>query len=265
MTNDDNDRSTAEIQDGIERTRSRLDQTLSAIEQRLTPGRLFDEGVDYLRHSGAREYVRNLGTSVKQDPLPLALVGIGLGWLMLSNGRDSRDGLARRPGPSSDALAGTAHDVADGVRGAARSVRDTLSDGASSVRDRASSLRDTAARTSEKISHTARAARDGADRVRSSVDQFVHEQPVALGAIGLAVGAVLAAAAPRTRAEDRVMGEASDRIKEGAKEVGEQRLRTAISAVGTGGDRSVDAKPVAKAPTDTAPRGVSTPSMPAPR
>ncbi|HET7297762.1 MAG TPA: DUF3618 domain-containing protein, partial [Burkholderiales bacterium] len=59
----------------IYRTRDELEKTLVAIEHRLTPGQLVDQGLDYLRHSGANEFVHNLGGAAKQNPLPVALVG----------------------------------------------------------------------------------------------------------------------------------------------------------------------------------------------
>jgi ElaB/YqjD/DUF883 family membrane-anchored ribosome-binding protein len=224
----DGDRHPREIQADIARVRSDLDETLSAIEHRLTPGQLVDQGLDYLRHSGAREYVANLGASAKQDPLPLALTVVGLGWLMLSSRRDpAGHGVVTRPGPSADTLAESARDAAAGLSGAASSVRES------------------AARTSEKISQTTRAAREraqqvghaareGADRIRSGVDRLVHEQPLALGAIGIAVGAILAASAPRTRQEDRLMGVASDRLKDSAKEGSERLLDEATAGQGDG-------------------------------
>ena len=66
--------------------------------------------------------------------------------------------------------------------------------------------------------------RSQAQLARSSYDTMVREQPLALGAIGLAIGACLAAVAPRTRQEDELMGEASDRLAEQAKEVGKEQL-----------------------------------------
>ena len=215
------DRHPREIQADIERTRSDLNQTLSAIEHRLTPGQLVDQGIDYLRHSGAREYVVNLGASAKQDPLPLALVAVGLGWLMMSSRRDAAGhGVVTRTGPSAESLADGARDAAAGLRGAA------------------SNMLDGAERTSEKISQTARAARDraqemghaaheGAERIRSGFDRLVHEQPLAVGALGIAVGAILAASAPRTRQEDNLMGDASDRLKDQVREAGGGQLEQA--------------------------------------
>jgi len=75
------------------------------------------------------------------------------------------------------------------------------------------------------------AARYRAERVRTGYDRLVNEQPLALGAIGLAVGAVLAATAPRTRHEDRAMGDASHRLKESVKEAGREQFERASSSV----------------------------------
>ncbi|HUG21528.1 DUF3618 domain-containing protein [Piscinibacter sp.] len=170
-----------EIEAQIERTRSDLDQTLSAIESRLTPGQLMDQGLDYLRHSGARQYVSNLGESAKNDPLPLALVGVGLAWLMASNGR------AR-------SHADTGHSAGE----AAASVKQRMQDTGHRISEKAHAARERASRVGESARHQV-------ERVRGGYEYLVHEQPLALGAIGLALGAVLAASAPRTGVERRLM------------------------------------------------------------
>ena len=75
----DRQRSPAEIEAEIARVRRSMDTTLTEIEGRLTTSQLVDQGIDYLRHSSAREFVSNLGTSVKHNPLSVTLVGIGHG------------------------------------------------------------------------------------------------------------------------------------------------------------------------------------------
>jgi ElaB/YqjD/DUF883 family membrane-anchored ribosome-binding protein len=247
--NGNGQRSPDEIQADIERTRAHLNETLSAIEQKLTPSQLIDQGFDYLRHSGAREYVSNLGESAKQEPIPLALVGIGLAWLMLSNGRSP--GTARTRG-TVDEVSGRAREMASSVADSARStmdsVRDKMSSAADSVRSTFSGLRDSASRTSQRISestHAARerasqvsaTARDGAVRMREGYDRLVHDHPLALGALGLAVGALLAAGAPRTRQEDRLMGDTSERMKETMRERTLETYDRAASSLGAGPDR----------------------------
>lgn len=238
------DRRLDEIQADIERTRTDLNQTLNAIEQRLNPSELFDRGFDYVRHSGAREYVVNLGAAARQDPLPLALVGVGLAWLMMSSRDGSRVDRVHvgSPGPSADELTSGIRDTATGVRDSVSDAVSSVKGAVASMRDKVSSVRDSAARTTQKISGTTQrigqtaqaardkasqmgnAAREQADRMRSGIDRLVNEQPLALGAIGLAVGAVLAASAPRTRQEDRFMGDTSDRVKDDVKQAGEEQL-----------------------------------------
>jgi hypothetical protein len=72
------------------------------------------------------------------------------------------------------------------------------------MRDRAASVRDT---TREQI-----------ERAKSGVDTMMREQPLALGAIGLAIGALAAALAPRTQVEDRTLGPVRDDLAEKAAE-----------------------------------------------
>lgn len=83
-------RSLDEIRDDLERHRAEMEQTLHAIESKLRPGELFDEAFHYLRR-GPGEYFTNLGDTVKHNPVPAALVGIGLGWLAMSGGHDGYD------------------------------------------------------------------------------------------------------------------------------------------------------------------------------
>lgn len=161
-----------EIQAEIERTRREMDGTLSAIEERLTPGQIFDQGVQYLRNSGGAEFVSNLGDQAKQNPMPVALVGIGLAWLM-ATGR-IHSGTQSEPGFGQKALQAKAR----------------LGETASAVRDKATQVRDT--------------AQAQVDRAKSSLDSMMREQPLAIGAIGLAIGALAAALTPGTRQEEQI-------------------------------------------------------------
>ena len=76
-------RSSAEL----EHTRSRLDTTIDALQQKLAPGPMVDQAVEYFREGGGMEFGRNLGRSVRDNPIPVALIGVGIGWLVWSNSR----------------------------------------------------------------------------------------------------------------------------------------------------------------------------------
>lgn len=201
-----------EILAEIDRTRDEMDRTLAAIEQRLTPGQLVDQGLDYLRRSGANEFVQNLGGAAKQNPMPVAVTAIGLAWLMA---------LGRQPAQQNYG-ATSSSGIRDKASGMMRSASDTLSSARGSMSD------------------TMNTARDQWQRARSGIDSLVNEQPLALGAIGLAIGAILGAAAPRTRLEEETMGEASRNLAEKAKEVGSQKLDQATQAAKQAAEKTKD-------------------------
>jgi ElaB/YqjD/DUF883 family membrane-anchored ribosome-binding protein len=147
-----------------------------------------------------------------------------------------------------------------GARDQPRHAGKTLSDAAQAARERFDQTRQSvsgAAQTAREgldqarqaVSNTVQTARgalsQGADaaqrqfeRARTGYDWIVREQPLALGAIGLAVGALLAAAAPRSRIEDEWMGETSDRLTERAKETGREQLERAGEALKSASSRS---------------------------
>ena len=73
-------------------------------------------------------------------------------------------------------------------------------------------LSGTAQSARERISGAAASAKDTYHRARGGYDSMMRDYPLALGAVGLAIGAVVAAALPRTRREDELMGEQRDRL-----------------------------------------------------
>ena len=198
----------------IAATRGDMDQTLKAIEDRLTPGQLLDQGLEYARNSGANEFAHNLGSSVKSNPIPVALVGIGLAWLMASG---------RHSSPDSSSGTGAGSRVVE--------AKDRFSDAARGARDRAGQAREAVAGTMhsarERLSRTAEGARRQAGHAREGYDWMLREQPLALGAIGVALGALAAALVPRTRTEDQLMGEQRDELVDAAKEAGREQLEKA--------------------------------------
>ena len=76
------EKSSADIQREIDVDRQRIEDQLGAIQERLSPGQLLDEVLGYAKKSGGGEFVSNLGNAVKANPLPVALVGVSLAWLM---------------------------------------------------------------------------------------------------------------------------------------------------------------------------------------
>ena len=219
----DSERTPETIEEDIARTRTEIDSTLHAIESRLTPGQMLDQGLDYMRHSSANEFLSNLRGSVKHNPLPVSLVGVGIAWLMLADKRQ------RRP-MDEDLAEDTGSSMREGVEAIQRSgasVREKVSEAAHSARERAHAI-------GEGARHIGEGAKHQWQRARGGYEHALREQPLALGAVGLAVGALLAAVIPRTREEDELMGETRDRVVDeamhAAKAQGEKVEHVAAAA-----------------------------------
>jgi hypothetical protein len=79
--------------------------------------------------------------------------------------------------------------------------------------------------------------------VRSNLSDLFRAQPLALGALGLAIGAGIAAALPSTEVEAEYFGESSDTIKAQAKEFAtEQTARAKTLAESVVGAVSEEAR-----------------------
>jgi ElaB/YqjD/DUF883 family membrane-anchored ribosome-binding protein len=245
--NGNGERRPDEIEAEIARTRTDMHATLTAIEQRLTPGQLIDQGLDYLRHSGGREFASNLSGSVKNNPIPVALMSIGMAWLMatgnrrpsyLERGKRGAGGLS-----SAKESFSSAKESFSSAKESLSSSKERLSEGLSSARDR---LSGTAQSARERVGQLGESARYRMEQMRGGYDSIVREQPLVLGAIGLAVGALLGAGLPRTRQEDELMGEASDRLTEKAKEAGREQLEKAKQVASAAKDTLMQDKPTSQ-------------------
>jgi hypothetical protein len=83
------------IERDLQTTRVRLDQELSELTRRLSPGQLLDEALRYLRNNQGVDFVRRLTESVRERPFPVALTGIGLAWLMIAGPRPAERVVSR--------------------------------------------------------------------------------------------------------------------------------------------------------------------------
>jgi ElaB/YqjD/DUF883 family membrane-anchored ribosome-binding protein len=254
--------SSAQLEQEAEQTRAQLARTLDELRERITPGQLVDQAVDYAKDSGGRMFVRNLGNQMTANPLPVALIGAGVAWLMLSNGtrsaRSSRvkegaidrarraaiDTAARmadtaqstasesvqRSGQASEVVGSAVHGAAsayESAKSSAAAAYDQFSDTASEAYDRVSN---SAARATSTASETASSFGQSAAAASRDMLQFCKTQPLMLAGIGMALGAILGALIPPTETEDRLMGESSDQLKDHARDVAEDQIERAKSA-----------------------------------
>jgi ElaB/YqjD/DUF883 family membrane-anchored ribosome-binding protein len=92
---DTNQKTSADLQREIDRDRERIGQRIDAIQERMSPGQLVDEVIAYAKGSGGAEYVNNLGYALKNNPLPVALIGVSLAWLMAKGSTSPANGSSR--------------------------------------------------------------------------------------------------------------------------------------------------------------------------
>ncbi|MBD8063990.1 DUF3618 domain-containing protein [Devosia sp. PTR5] len=77
----DDHKSSAELQREVEQQRARLEDRIDSISEKLSPGQLVDELLTYTKGGGGA-FVSSLQRNVTANPLPVALLGVSLAWLM---------------------------------------------------------------------------------------------------------------------------------------------------------------------------------------
>jgi ElaB/YqjD/DUF883 family membrane-anchored ribosome-binding protein len=95
------------------------------------------------------------------------------------------------------------------------------------VKGTSSALADQAQASAGEIG---RKAVNAARQARQTTASFVDEQPLLCAAVGLAVGAAIAAMIPTTETENTLMGDASDAVKDTLGEAASEQLQTAKTA-----------------------------------
>ena len=230
-------KSTSELERDAERTRADLSSTLDEIRTRMEPGRLADQAFAYARNNGGSDFVRNAATQARDNPLPVLLIGAGLAWLM--------SGRKPASGPSmSDLRTGgvrKAHDARDLTSSAAAVVGDAMSSASAGMRDALGAGKSGAEGVGAKVGSLASSAGDtlqtGGARIGdviSDLQRLCTENPIAVGAIGLAIGAAIGAALPGTETENRLMGSEADDLKSALKAKADEQIERGERAVQAG-------------------------------
>lgn len=226
------------LEQEINAKREHISDLMDALEERLSPGQMVDRVLGYAKGNGG-EFFQNLGTTLKNNPVPATLTVLGLAWLGLNQNRPFNPGPAHQgPGVGEklgDAL-GTVKDAfahaGEAVHEASQKVRMKAHD----VRDRASELgsgaRDSVGACADTLRDSAHKAADQTTAFKGQFDHLLKEQPLVLAALGIALGAALGAALPSTRKEDQLMGASSDRLTDTLKAKGSEVKATVEESVG---------------------------------
>jgi hypothetical protein len=164
------------------------------------------------------DFIKDLGDAARRNPVSAALIGMGIVWLFAGKAGVrpadllERTGLDRLPDAARNAIGATQ----DRVASAADVVRETGSDGI-----------ETATRMASEYAKALPDAADVLGTVRGNLTDLFKAQPLALGAIGLAIGAGIAAALPSTDIENSYLGETSETLKSKTAEIAGHQIEKA--------------------------------------
>jgi ElaB/YqjD/DUF883 family membrane-anchored ribosome-binding protein len=256
----------AQIRAEIEQTRARMGQTIDQIQERLSPARLKQQTKDTIREAtiGKVEEMTNraeyevkswrskIVQTVKENPVPAALIGVGLGWLIMADSDNNHDNYSydeyrQRPytGGSTYYPAAARYSGRSATQRTARdSARDLVQEGQERLNETVDEVRDWASETAhtvqERVSETAESVRHSAEEARHQVQETavdlrlqaqqgmrqtkrtfwatMNENPLAVGATAAAVGALVGLVLPSTPTENRLMGERRDELVHQAKD-----------------------------------------------
>ena len=85
---DPGDRSVSELEREVDHERERVSATIDELQSRASMGNIVDQLVKAVSENGG-EVSRNLGRSLRDNPIAALLTGVGLAWLMAGSSRGS--------------------------------------------------------------------------------------------------------------------------------------------------------------------------------
>jgi hypothetical protein len=227
-----------EIRDEIAQTRVEMSETIEAIQERLSPSHLVAQAGDTVRNAATEKVKQMANTAeraadrvmdhpivetMRSNPIPAAMLGIGAAWLIIKErsgsrdhgsdrtrnayGRGERDWRIGAP-PKTEAAVGTTgySDYGSGTSGQSARVPEFGGDFERYNRGRGQSV---------------------------SFDKVVRDNPLALGAAAALIGVAIGMTVPASEAENRLMGEARDNVVDKARELASDAAQKVQDVAGT--------------------------------
>jgi len=244
---DDYDENTEQLRAEIEDTRADMSQTINEIQERLSPENLVGQVKETVREATigkveravgrfgetlsdvtepalemagrAGNAIKEVGTTVGdkiwKNPIPVALIGLGVGMLVMKNYRGQSYGSTSSPRKYPQ---GRRTNYATGDVGQTRQTQQSMGAGAlDQVKETASDL---ANRSTQTFNELSTKAKDGASRV----GEMMRENPLAAGAIAIAAGTAVGLMIPSTQIESEYIGETGERLVERVEDVARDAL-----------------------------------------
>lgn len=220
------DKSPEQIARDLQVIRDEMDRTLDELSSRLSVGQIVEHSLQRLREAGhgPNVFLQNLGVAVRDNPIPVLLLGAGVAGLAMSSRRETstheEEEHRQRPSrlrESSEHLHQRVHDW--------RERGKELADRGRGWAERGRGLSE---RAQHQASRTRHRVQDAGSQARARAEDIFTRQPLVLAGLGLAVGAALGAGLPVTRKEREVFGERRGELEHRARQAvhqGAQRAR----------------------------------------
>lgn len=232
------------IEQRVAASRTRLATSLDELTETVAPRTVADQVAGIAEAYGG-EIGRQAWTAARQNPAAFALVGAGLGLLLTGTGaRDETrtptptavppqqafDGFDARMAAADTRIKQEMTGMTQDTRRAER-MRATLERGLDALPDaarkRVVKARMAALEAQQKVE-------DRASRAAATTRTFHHQQPLAVGALALGMGALIGALLPSTRREDELLGRERDALMRKAQAALQDEMdRIATSATST--------------------------------
>lgn len=218
-------KTSAEIEREVEDARGRVDRTVEALKDKMQPRELFDEATRMMGGT-SNKVLTTAVEQLRENPIPIALIGLGVAWLAISQtrrqaaagypegyyptheGYDEDEGLQAKVRARAEAAKARLADTADKAKARLSSAQASAEEGVSAARGKAAEYAHLA---QEKAGAYSRYA-------RQRFDDTLDQEPLVIGAIGLAVGAAIGAALPASPVERRYFGPARSKAADAAKQ-----------------------------------------------
>jgi ElaB/YqjD/DUF883 family membrane-anchored ribosome-binding protein len=191
----------------------------------------------FMQNVGKELSKTEAGKFARKNPFPLVLIGLGVGLLAYEGFGGKRrkyrysdyDNDSRTSEGRASATIGTLKSATGKIGETASSAFESVSHktghALESVKGAASSaygsVTDTASKAYESVTDYAGTAYEKAGeygtQARETYDHYIEENPLAVGAVALAVGAAIGLAIPATRYESEFMGEYSQQLLDKAQ------------------------------------------------
>ena len=254
---------TRDIRNEIEQTQRDMSRTIDEIQHRLSPNYMMQRTKESIREAGVKTS-RSVVDRIRENPIPAAMVGMGLYLLMRGDKNQINDNFKMAPDwnrnredfssvaeyrdfnyEGGGAIAG----ARDRVSGAVSNAREQAGEAMDSARDM---TRDAIHGAADGAHHLGEMARRRALMAQSQGRDFLTANPLMAGVAALAFGAIIGAIIPESDKENELMGQTRDRFAERAKDTAREGMDRARDIATAATSAATDAaKTTAKA---TAPR-----------